>query len=213
MTFNLRSLGAGVGATALALALALAAAAPAPAESAGAPTRVRGEIVKLEGDVLHVKDRKGAALAIKLAPNFGVSELRKADFAEIKAGTYVGIASIPQRDGTLRAIEVLIFPDAMKGTGEGHRSWDLAPESTMTNATVDGIVTAGAGRTLKLKYKDGEKTVVVPPEAPVVALGPGNPAMLKPGAHIFIAAATKGADGTLTTQRVTVGKDGLVPPM
>lgn len=195
-------------------AFAVAFAVPiASAEApAGPPARVRGEIVKLEGDVLHVKDRTGAAVAVKLAPNFGVSELRKAEFGEIKAGTYVGTAALPQKDGTLKAIEVLIFPVALKGTGEGHRPWDLLPESTMTNATVDGLVTAGGGRTLKLKYKDGEKTVVVPPEAPIVALGPGNPAMLKPGAHVFIAAA-KGADGTLATQRVTVGKDGLVPPM
>lgn len=212
MMYHRRSARAGVLAAALALALA-AAPSLAAAESAGPPVRVRGEIVKLEGNVLHVKDRKGTAVAVKLAPNFGVSELRKAEFAEIKDGTYVGTAAMPQKDGSLKAIEVLIFPAALKGTGEGHRPWDLMPESTMTNATVDGVATAGAGRTLKLKYKGGEKTVTVPPEAPIVALGPGNPALLKPGAHVFIAAATKGADGSLTAARVTVGKDGLVPPM
>jgi hypothetical protein len=210
--YHRRSARAGAIAAALALAL-VAAPPPAAAEGAGPPVRVRGEIVKLDGDMLHVKDRKGAAVVVKLAANFGVSELRKAAFADIKAGTYVGTAALPNPDGTLKAIEVLIFPDAMKGTGEGHRPWDLAPESTMTNATVDGVVTAASGRALKLKYKDGEKTVVVPPEAPIVALGPGNPAMLKPGAHIVILAATKGADGSLTAARVTVGRDGLVPPM
>lgn len=198
-----------------AAAIAAAAALPSAefAFAQGAPVHVRGEIVKLEGDMLHVKDRQGQPVTVKLAPNFGVSEVRKADLADIKPGTYVGTAGVPQPDGTLKAIEVLIFPDAMKGVGEGHRLWDLAPQSTMTNATVDGVATAGAGRTLKLKYKDGEKTVVVPPEAPIVTLGPGTPAMLKPGAHIFIGAATKAADGSLAAARIAVGKDGLVPPM
>lgn len=195
---------------ALAGAVFFAAGAAAVAE---APIRIRGEIVKLDGDVLHVKDRQGKMVAVTLAANYGVSELRRADFSEIKTGSYVGTAALPQADGTLKAMEVLIFPPALKGAGEGHRPWDLAPGSTMTNANVDGVVTAGGGRSLKLAYKGGEKTVIVPPDAPIVALGPGTPALLTPGAHIFIAAAAKAADGTLTTSRVTVGKDGLVPPM
>jgi hypothetical protein len=113
----------------------------------------------------------------------------------------------------LKAIAIHIFPPAAKGTAEGHRAWDLAPETTMTNATVDGIATAANGTTIKVKYKDGEKTVLVAPETAIVAMGPGQPAMLKPGAKILIFGAQKAADGTLSTQGVVVGKDGLTPPM
>ena len=213
MTYHRRSARAGVLAAALALAFVFAAPSLAGAESAGPPVRVRGEIVKLDGDMLHVKDRKGAAVAVKLAPNFRVTELRKAELAEITAGTYIGVTALPQKDGTLKAIAIHIFPAAMKGTAEGHRPWDLAPESTMTNATVDGVVTTGIGPTLKLKYKDGEKTVVAVPETAIVAMEPGKPDMLRPGAKILIFGAVKGADGGLTTQGVVVGKDGLVAPM
>ena len=199
-------------ASALATLLAAALVSVSPAQQSP-PVRIRGEAVKIEGDLLHVKDRQGAALTVKLAPNYGVTELRKAELAEIKDGTYVGITAVPQKDGTLKAIAVHIFPPSLKGTGEGHRPWDAAPESTMTNATVDGTVTAGAGATFKVKYKDGEKTVMVVPETSIVAMGPGTPAMLKPGAKILIFSATKAADGSLTAARVVVGKDGLVPPM
>jgi hypothetical protein len=201
-------------ARASALATLLAAALVSVSAAQQSPSvRVRGEAVKLEGDVLHVKDRQGAAVTVKLAANYGVTELRKAELSEIKDGTYVGITAMPQKDGTLKAIAVHIFPPALKGTGEGHRPWDAAPESTMTNATVDGMVTAGTGATFKVKYKDGEKSVMVVPETSIVAMGPGTPAMLKPGAKIMIFAATKAADGSLTAARVVVGKDGLVPPM
>ena len=208
MTSRLRLAPVGALATILALALtSIAAAQQSP------PVRIRGEAVKVEGDVLHVKDRQGAALTVKLAPNFGVTELRKAELKEITAGSYIGVTALPQKDGTLKAIAIHIFPAAMKGTAEGHHAWDLAPETTMTNATVEGVVTAGSGPTLKLKYKDGEKTVVVVPETSIVAMGPGKPDMLQPGAKILIFGAMKGADGSLTTRGVVVGKDGLVPPM
>ncbi len=187
-------------------------AVPSIAQQQGIPVRVRAEIVRLEGQTLHLKDRQGAAVAVKRADNYRLTALTKADAAAITPGTYVGTAAVPQRDGTLKAIEVLIFPDAMKGTGEGHRPWDLTPESTMTNATVDSAVTKVEGRALTLKYKDGEKIVIVPPEAPVVQLGPGTPELIKPGNHVFIF-ATRQPDGTLTAAGVTVGKDGLVPPM
>ena len=211
MTPTLRSLRSGALAAAMALAATIAAA-PAYAESAPS-VRLRGDLVKFEGDVIDMKTRDGAAVTVKLAPNGGVTELRKAELGEITAGTYIGVTALPQKDGTLKAIAIHIFPAAMKGTGEGHRAWDLAPDTTMTNATVDGEVTKGASPTLKVKYKDGEKTVMVVPETSIVAMGPGTPAMLKPGAHILIFSATKGADGVLSTMRVVVGKDGLVPPM
>ena len=193
-------------------ALILALAALAAAETA--PTmRVRGEATKIEGDMLSVKERGGQALTIKLAPNFRVTELRKAALSEIAAGKYIGVTAMPQKDGTLRAIAIHIFPDTAKGTAEGHRAWDLAPETTMTNATVEGVVASGSGSTIKLKYKDGEKTVMVTPETAIVAMGPGKPDMLKPGAKILIFGAVKAADGSLSTQGVVVGKDGLTPPM
>jgi len=195
----------------VALAFVLPAAESALAE--GPAVRVRGEIESLKGDVLQVKDRDGKAVAIKLAPNYRVTELRKAELKEIGTGTYIGVAALPQKDGALKAIAIHIFPAEMKGVAEGHRPWDLAPETTMTNATVDGMVTAGTGPTLKLKYKDGEKNVVVVPETAIVAMGLGTPAMLKPGAKILIFGAVKGADGSLSTTGVLVGKDGLVPPM
>jgi hypothetical protein len=211
MTATLRSPRRGALAAALALAAVLAAAA-AFAQSAP-PVRLRGEIVKLDGDALSMKTRAGEAVTVKLAPNYGVTELRKAELGEITNGLYVGVTAMPQKDGTLRAIAIHIFPQAMKGTAEGHHRWDLAPDTTMTNATVDGEVTKGAGTMLKVKYKDGEKTVVVVPETKIVAMEPGKPEMLKPGAHILIFGATKAADGSLTTNRVVVGRDGLVPPM
>ena len=197
----------------IAAALAVAMTSLAAAESSGQPVRIRGEAVKIEGDMLSVQDRSGAALTVKLAANYRVTELRKAALSEITAGKYIGVTAMPQTDGTLKAIAVHIFPDAAKGTAEGHRAWDLAPETTMTNATVDGVVTAGSGATLKVKYKDGEKTVMVVPETSIVAMGPGTPDMLKPGAKILIFGAVKAADGTLSTQGVVVGKDGLTPPM
>lgn len=193
-------------------ALVLAFASLAGAETA--PTlRIRGEITALEGDKLSVKDRDGQALVVNLAPNLRVTELRKAEFSEIVAGKYIGVTAFPAKDGALRAAAIHIFPDAAKGTGEGHRAWDLAPEATMTNATVDGVVSSGNGSTIKVKYKDGEKTVIVTPETAIVAMGPGKPDMLKPGAKILIFGAVKAADGSLSTQGVVVGKDGIAPPM
>ena len=208
MTQRLRIARAAAAAGALVLALtALAAAETAPT------MRIRGEATKLEGDMLSVKERSGQALTVKLAPNFRVTELRKAALSEIAAGKYIGVAAMPQKAGALRAIAIHIIPDAAKGTAEGHRAWDLAPETTMTNATVDGVVASGSGSTIKLKYKGGEKTVMVTPETAIVAMGPGKPDMLKPGAKILIFGAVKAADGSLSTQGVVVGKDGLTPPM
>lgn len=195
-------------------AAVLALALPSLAAAETAPTmRIRGEATKFEGNVLSIKDRGGRALAVTLAPNFRVTELRKAALSEIAAGKYIGVTALPAKDGALRAVAIHIFPDAAKGTAEGHHAWDLAPETTMTNATVDGVVAAGNGPTLTLKYKGGEKTVLVTPETAIVAMGPGKPDMLKPGAKILIFGAVKAADGSLSTQGVVVGKDGLVPPM
>lgn len=199
------------GAAALGLALVLVTAT-ADAQQPPAQERVRGQVVALDGKALKVKSRDGKDVTVMLADNYQVSAVIKADFGDIKQNSYVGTAAVPQRDGTLLAQEVLIFPEPMRGTGEGHRPWDLTPESTMTNATVETVVTDVNGRTLKLKYKDGEKQVVVPPEAPIVTFAPGDAAMIEPGQHVFII-ASKAADSGLSAARVMVGKDGLVPPM
>lgn len=176
------------------------------------PTRVRGVITSLAGGTLTVASREGPTLAIGLAENARVVAVARATLADIKPGTFVGIAAMPRLDGSQLALEVLIFPEAMRGSGEGHRPWDLLPESTMTNATVAETVTKTDGPTLTLTYKDGQKTITVPPEAPIVTFIPADRSDLKPGARIF-SAVTKSETGALTAASVTVGKDGVDPPM
>jgi hypothetical protein len=175
--------------------------------------RVRGTIVSVRGQIMKVMARDGGKLNVKLADNFTVTGIVKASLADIKEGSFVGIAGMPQEDGSQRALEVLIFPEAMRGTAEGFRSWDLRPSSTMTNAAVDKIVQKVDGDMLTLKYKDGEKIIVVPPDAPIVTYVPGDKSDLKPGAKIFIAGAAKQPDGSLVAARIGVGRDGLTPPM
>jgi hypothetical protein len=178
--------------------------------------RVRGTIERVEGQTLIVQSREGAELKVVLADNALVVGLVKASLSDIKPGSFVGVTGMPQADGSQKAIEVHIFPEAMRGTGEGHRPWDLRPQSTMTNAnvvTVEQTVTGVEGRTLTLKYKDGEKKIVVPPDTPIVTYLPADKRELKPGVKIFIAAANKQPDGTLQAPRVNFGKDGLTPPM
>jgi hypothetical protein len=177
------------------------------------PVRVRGTIERVDGDSYIVKSRDGAELKVKLAANAMVVALVKASLADIKPGSYVGVAGMPQADGSQRALEVHVFPEAMRGTGDGHRPWDLQPQSTMTNGNVEQSVAASDGQALTLKYKDGEKKIVVPANTPIVSYVPGDKTELKPGAKIFIAAATKQPDGTLQAPRVNVGRDGVTPPM
>jgi len=177
------------------------------------PVRVRGTIERIESPVFLVKSRDGAELKIVLADNTVAVGVVKATLADIKAGSFVGIGAMPQADGTQRALEVLIFPETMRGLGEGHYPWDLQPKSTMTNGNVEQIVTGGDGETLTVKYKDGEKKIIVPPGVPIVTFVPGDKADLKPEIKIFIGAAKKLPDGTLQAARVNYGKDGLTPPM
>ena len=200
-----------VRAAALGLALAFIAVT-AGAQQPPPQVRIRGDIVSLTGPDLKVKTREGQEVTIKLADNVGVSTVRKVALEDIKPGTFVGIAATPQRDGRLMAQEVLLFPEAMRGTGEGHRPWDLTPDSTMTNATVEASVMEAKNGVLQLKYKDGEKNIVVSPETPLVTIAPGDKSLLKPGAYVFVA-ATKGPDGTLNAARITAEKDGVKPPM
>jgi hypothetical protein len=196
-----------LGAVTLALAFA---ASPAWAQGT---VRVRGTIEKVEGNAFVIKSREGAELKVVPADNALIVAIVKASTGDIKQGSFVGVTGMPQADGSQRAIEVHIFPEAMRGTGEGHYAWDLRPQSTMTNANVEHAVTAVDGQTLTLKYKDGEKKIIVPPEATVVTYTTGDKSELKPGTKIFIAAAKKLPDGSLEAPRINYGKDGLTPPM
>jgi len=176
------------------------------------PVRVRGTIDRIDGDTYIVKARNGGELKVKLAANVGVSAVVKASLADAKPGSYVGIAGLPQADGSQRALEVLILPESMRGLAEGHRGWDLQPSSTMTNGNVEQSVVSNDGQILTVKYKDGEKRITVPSDVPIVAYVPGEKSELKVGASIFIAAAAKQPDGTLLAPRVAVGR-GVIPPM
>lgn len=175
--------------------------------------RVRGTIEKVEGPALLVKTRDGDNVKIVTSDNAGITAVVKASLADIKPGTYIGVSGMPQADGSQRALEVHIFPDAMRGTGDGHRPWDLQPQTTMTNANVEQRVTGRDGEVLTVKYRDGEKKLVVTPETVVVAFAPGDKADLVPGTGIFVSAARKRPDGVLETSRLTYGKNGLMPPM
>ena len=198
----------------LAGALITLLALPAAAQNTpqGTPMRIRGTVEKLDGQNLTVKSREGPELTIALAPDFTVSAVVKKSLTDIKAGDFVRAASMKGTDGKLHALEVLIFPEAMRGTGEGERPWDLTPGSLMTNATVSGITGAPQGQTLKVTYKGGESEIVVAPSTPIVTFAPGDASLLKPGAAI-ITAASKKPDGSLTASRVTAEKDGVKPPM
>lgn len=174
-------------------------------------SRIRGTIERLDGQSLVVKSREGRDVTIQLAEAYAVSGVAKASLADIKPGDFVGAASLPQPDGKLKALEVLIFPAGVK-SNEGHGPWDLLPESTMTNATVADTVQGVNGRTPDLTYHGGKKSVEVPADAPIVTFAPADKADLKLGAAVFVP-AQRGADGTLTASRVIVGNHGIAPPM
>jgi hypothetical protein len=199
---------------AIGLALVLTAGAPCMSWAQQQETvRVRGTVEKVEGSTMIVKSRDGATLTVKLTDNLRVLGLSKISIADIKPGSYVGVSSIPQADASRRALHVHLFLETMRGTAEGHRPFDLMPQSTMTNATVAETVTRVEGTTMILKYKDGEQKIIVPPDAPIVAYAAGDKSELKPGAKIIIVSAAKQPDGTLAAASVTVGRDGLTPPM
>jgi hypothetical protein len=176
------------------------------------PTRIRGTIAALDGLVLTIATREGPQVKVALDPNYAVAAPHKLDLAAIKPNAYIGTAAVPAADGTLTALEVVVIPEASRGSGDGHYAWDLAPGSTMTNANVDAVVQANAGRTLTLTYKGGTVNVTVPENVPIVSFGPAERADLKPGARVFVAAA-KAADGSYTANRVLVEKDGVAPPI
>jgi hypothetical protein len=173
--------------------------------------RVRGTIEAVDGQMLTIKTRDGSDVKARLDDKAMVVAVVKASYADIKQGSFIGVTGMPQADGSQKCREIHIFPEAMRGTGEGHRPWDLEPKSTMTNATVEQVTSVG-DHEITLKYKDGEKKIVVGPECPIVTYSPGDKAELKPGAKIFINAAVKQADGALSVPRINVGRDAA-PPM
>jgi hypothetical protein len=188
----------------------------ARAQSAPEVVRVRGTVLAVTPNTLTVKDRSGEMVELLISDKLTVNEVFPISLADIKPGSYIGTAAMPQADNTQRAIAISVFPESARGTGEGHRPFDLLPESTMTNGSVasvagsTGIAEGSTGRTLQLKYKDGEKTIVVPPDTPIVSSRPADRALLVPGASVSLFAQV--VDSKPTVLRVNAGRSGFVLP-
>jgi len=192
---------------------AIVVTAVSTAVLAQAPTRIRGTLEQIDGNLLTVKARSGESMKVKVPDNVVVVGVAKASMADIGNGKYIGTTTVGQKDGALVAEEVHIFPESMRGAGEGHRDWDLRPESKMTNANVAAIKNMGDGRVMTIQYKGGEKQVLVTPRTAVVSFEPASRNELKPGTPVFINAAERQPDGTYTAPRVNVGLHGQIPPM
>ena len=186
-----------------------------------APGPVRGTISAVNGSVLKITETTGKQISLALAPGAKVIDVLPASLSDVKAGTYIGTAAIPQPNGTYRAIELQVFPESMRGVGLGTRAWNLKPNSTMTNGTIGGLIRTGgtvgtvrgsSDLTLKVNDGSGEKTVLIPQGVAVVTYAPGTMAELQPGAHVIFFPMTA-ADGSLTASQINVGKNGLIPPM
>jgi hypothetical protein len=175
--------------------------------------RIRGTIESVDGANLMIKSREGADMKVRMTDNVAVFGVAKTELSDIKQGSYIGVTAMPEPDGTQKAVAVHIFPENQRGAAEGFRPWDQRAGSTMTNATVAETVKGTDGQNILVKYKDGEKKVVVPPGTPIVTFVAGDKSELKPGAKVIIFSATKKDDGTLEAARVNVGRDGITPPM
>jgi hypothetical protein len=197
----------------IAITMVAASTLYAFAQKPPVPTRVRGAIESVDGDILTVKSRSGEDVKLHMTADMKVVGIIKISMADIKVGSFVGATTVPGPDGKQNALEVHVFPEDMRGTGEGSRPYDLRPNSTMTNATVTAeSVAANDGHSLMVKYKDGEKQVEVLPDTPVVTYVPADKSDLKAGAKV-IAFMKQLPDGSFETNRVSVGRDGLTPPM
>jgi hypothetical protein len=193
-------------------AAAFAAAIAVTSASAQQTQRVKGTIEKIDGNTLLIKGPDGAPVTLTLTDNALIVGVVKATIADIKEGSYIGSGALPQADGTQKAVEVHIFAESQRGTGDGHRTnWDGAPGGTMTNGAVGQSVTSVDGPVVTVKYKDGEKKVIVGPTVPIVRYEVGDKTELKPGTAVSVAAATKKPDGTFTAGRINVGRGGVVP--
>jgi hypothetical protein len=196
----------------IAVAVVVASCLHAIAQQPPAPSRVRGTIEAVDGEVLSVKSRSGEDFRLRMTGDMRVAGIAKISLSDIKVGSFIGTTTVPGPDGGDHAIEVHMFPEDMRGTGEGSRPFDLRPNSTMTNATVAEAVAGNDGHTLLVKYKDGEKKVVVSPDTPVVTYVPADKSELKAGAKV-IAFFKKLPDGSFEANRISVGLNGLTPPM
>ena len=190
-------------------AVSAAAIAQAPANP---PVRIRGTVERIDRTNLTVKANNGQSMNVKLAENFAVVGIAKAGLSDVASGKFIGTTTVGERDGALVALEVHIFPENMRGVGEGHYDWDLRPNSKMTNANVATVTSMGKDRVLTVQYKGGEKKVLVPEKAVIVSFTPAERSELKPGSRVFLNAQRQ-HDGTLTAARVNVGLHGQVPPM
>ncbi len=195
----------------LAVALLIAATGVAAQDAASAPWRVRGTIDRVEGSRITIKERSGDLVTVVLADALTFQEVVPVDIAAIRPGAFIGTAAVPRADGQLQSLEVVVFPESARGTGEGHSPWDLQPQSTMTNATVTQLERSAQGRELTLRYKDGTKQVVVPEGVPIVTFKAGDRELIKPGAKAFAVVVQR--DGQPTATRLVVGRDGFAPPM
>ena len=197
--------------------LSVFASIPALTSAASAqqppPVRIRGTIESVDGPMLMIKSREGTDMKVRMTDNVAVFGVAKTELSEIKPGSYIGVSAMPEPDGTQKALAVHIFPESQRGAAEGFRPWDLRAGSTMTNATVAETVGGTDGQNILVKYKDGEKKVVVPPGTPVVTFVAGDKSEVKPGAKIIIFGAVKKDDGVLEANRVNIGRDGITPPM
>jgi hypothetical protein len=190
-----------------AIALLAVAALPAVAQQ---PQRVRGTIESVSGATLVIKQAEGPDVTVKLTDNVQTFGVAPATLADVKPGAFIGVGAVPQSDGYQKAIQVMIFAESQRGTGEGSRPWDR-PNSTMTNGTVDATVSDADGQVVTVKYKGGEQKIIIGPDSVIRAYVPGDRSELKPGAHVAILRPEKLPDGTLQTARVNVGRDGVVP--
>jgi len=198
----------------LAVSLGLAALFATEAWAQQPPTvRIRGTIEAVDLPMLSIKSREGTDMKVRVTDNVAVFGVAKTELSEIKEGSYIGVTAMPEPDGTQKAVAVHIFPENQRGAAEGFRPWDQRPNSTMTNATVAQTVKGIDGQNILVKYKDGEKKVVVPEGTPIVTFVAGDKTELKPGAKVIIFSAVKKDDGTLEAARVNVGRDGITPPM
>jgi hypothetical protein len=193
------------------IALAVTLVAAGALAQAPQTVRLRGTIEKVDGNSLVAKSDKGDELKITLADKTQVVDVAKASMADIKDGAFIGSGAMPQPDGSQKAIEVHIFPEAMRGTGEGFRPWDGAPNSTMTNGTAGSPVTGVDGPVITVKYKDGDKKIIVGPDVPIVRYEIADMSAVKPGVAFTVVAATKQPDGSFNISRINVGRDGVVP--
>jgi uncharacterized protein (DUF2147 family) len=191
-------------------AASLALVCTAMAASAQEIVRIRGTVERIDGSAYVIKSRDGSELKLTLTDNPLYVAIAPSTMADIKPGMFVGSAGMMEADGTQKAIEVHIFPESMRGTGEGHYDWDLKPQSKMTNGNVEQTVSGVDGPILSVKYKDGEKKLVVTPETVVVTYVPGNKDEVKPGTKVFVA-AKKQPDGTFQAPRITYGRNGAGP--